>query len=493
MKKWVLIILSTMLLFSVKNCYANDSNIIVDTYRNEKFVVEFSIGSEKVYGFTTTLDYDSSKFKLSNCTAHNDYEITTYQNNIVVESIKSQNNVKAATCYFEILDSKETDYKVKNINTGNYNEVKSSKDIEMKVLGNKTPTQVENIPDTAEGIGMAYILLGCAFTVCGGVIIFLLFNKKYSILCSLLIGIFLLIPGRVEAAKDKVNLSVDDLNGARYILLGKEESNLDYDFDGDEKITINDLVITKVDLNDLQVSFNVQGNKGETSYSNLSVGFKVNSTSDIKSLDYCLKLENDTCNYSNIKISTPQKNYYSSYFNFNSVGNLKRKMCVRVTNTKNVSREVCSSEYLVDSTKPTISFDTSVASEINGCENISSYISNNTSKFFKISFGFSGGRILNYNIIKQDGAVEFDSYSVQINVLGKNGLTSTSSRQIRCNKRIAFVGSNLTSTETNYTSYFSVSPMIKTEKLVQYLSPTKLNVIETANNDYVIVTALIDN
>ena len=59
MKKWVLIILSTLLLFNVKNCYANDSNIIVDTYRNEKFVVEFSIGSEKVYGFTTTLDYDS--------------------------------------------------------------------------------------------------------------------------------------------------------------------------------------------------------------------------------------------------------------------------------------------------------------------------------------------------------------------------------------------------------------------------------------------------
>lgn len=183
MKKWLLIILSTILLFSVKNCYANDSNIKIDTYRNENFVVEFSIGDEKVYGFTTTLEYDSNKFKLSNCTAHNGYEISTYQNNIVVESITAKKNVKAATCYFEILNTKETSLAIKNINTGNYNEVSVEEDMQLKVLGNKTPTQVENIPDTAEGIGMGYIFFGCTLTLCGGVIIFLLFNKKYGILC----------------------------------------------------------------------------------------------------------------------------------------------------------------------------------------------------------------------------------------------------------------------------------------------------------------------
>ena len=278
MKKWLLIILSTILLFSVKNCYANDSNIKIDTYRNKNFVVEFSIGSEKIYGFTTTLEYDSNKLKLTNCTAHNGYEISTYQNNIVVESVKKQNNVKVTTCYFEILDAKETSFAVKNINTGNYDEVKTIKDIEMKVLGNKTPTQVENIPDTAEGIGMGYIFLGCTLTLCGGVIIFLLFNKKYSILCSIVIALCLVVPGRVDAAKDKINLSKEDMNSSRNILLGKEESNLDYDFDGDKMVTINDLIITKVDLSKLDISFVPYGNRGETAYSNLSVGFRVNST-----------------------------------------------------------------------------------------------------------------------------------------------------------------------------------------------------------------------
>lgn len=491
MKKWVLIILSTMLLFSVKNCYANDSNIIVDTYRNEKFVVEFSIGSEKVYGFTTTLDYDSSKFKLSNCTAHNDYEITTYQNNIVVESIKSQNNVKAATCYFEILDSKETDFKVKNINTGNYNEVKSSKDIEMKVLGNKTPTQVENIPDTAEGIGMAYILLGCAFTVCGGVIIFLLFNKKYSILCSLLIGIFLLIPGRVEAAKDKVNLSVDDLNGARYILLGKEESNLDYDFDGDEKITINDLVITKVDLSRLDISFFPSGQRGVSSFASLLMNYKINSTSKLESVEYCVKTDGQSCSYQKVDTSLTTSNL-SKYITFGYVGNSRQSMCVKASNSEGLTRNVCSAGYYVDPTPPTIVDKSSSISVINGCYLFNS-LRNDYQKYFSTTYGFSGGNF-KLNGVSKSSSSGSETHTLYVTATGNNGLVKNYDKSFKCNKVVTFIGDNLMNSSGGGLKGISLGSAVINNGLLRYNNSyssiiSSINTVSASAYDNVVITA----
>lgn len=467
MKKWLLVILSIMLLFSVKNCYANESNIKIDTYRNENFVVEFSIGDEKVYGFTTTLEYDSNKFKLNNCTAHNGYEISTYQNNIVVESITAKKNVKAATCYFEILDSKETTLTIKNINTGNYDEVSVEKDMQLKVLGNKTPTQVENIPDTAEGIGMGYILLGCTLTICGGVIIFLLFNKKYSILCSIAIALCLAIPGRVDAAKDKINLSESDLSGARNILLGKEESNLDYDFDGDEKITINDLVITKVDLSKLQVTFVPSGTYGKTAYYNLSIQYKINSTSQIENVEYCVKSTVQACNYQKVN-KTFTNSYLSELREIGPIGNAKQQMCVKATNKDGLTRNVCSTGYLVDPTVPSISLNASVSNVITGCYNIESNLRNSFNSHFKTTFGFSGGELKLNGVTKtSSGSGGYEIYRINVKAMGNNGTASSSSKEIKCNKKVAFVGDNLSSTSSGGLKNISLGPaIIDTTKLM---------------------------
>ena len=457
MKKWLLIILSTILLFSVKNCYANDSNIKVDTYRNENFVVEFSIGDEKVYGFTTTLEYDSNKFKLSNCTAHNGYEISTYQNNIVVESITAKKNVKAATCYFEILDTKETSLAIKNINTGNYNEVSAEKDMQLKVLGNKTPTQVENIPDTAEGIGMGYIFFGCTLTLCGGVIIFLLFNKKYGILCSIVIALCLAIPGRVDAAKDKINLSEEDLSGARNILLGKEESNLDYDFDGDEKITINDLVITKVDLSRLQVSFISSGSHGKTSYYNLSMKYKIDSSSQLENVEFCVKSVDQACNYQKVN-KTFTSSYVSELRTFGAIGNTKQQMCVKTTNKEGLTRNVCSNGYLVDPTRPSIT-SSSESSEVTGCYTVSTLMKNRYKAYFTPSYGFSGGDLELNSVYKASAVPGLEYYNVNVRAVGNNGSFINYSRSIKCKKKVTFVGDNLSLDSIGLRS-ISLSPAV---------------------------------
>ncbi len=496
MKKWVLMILSTMLLFSVKNCYANDSNIKVDTYRNENFVVEFSIGDDKVYGFTTTLDFDSSKFKLTNCTAHNGYEISTHEKNIVVESITAKKNVKAATCYFEILDTKETSLAIKNINTGNYDEVSVEKDMQLKVLGNKTPTQVENIPDTAEGIGMGYILLGCTLTICGGVIIFLLFNKKYSILCSIAIALCLAIPGRVDAAKDKINLSEEDLSGARDILLGKEDSNLDYDFDGDEKITINDLVITKVDLSRLQVSFIPSGSHGKTAYTDLSMKYKIDSTSQIENVEYCAKSISQTCNYQKVN-KTFTNSYLSEPRTFTQIGNIKQQMCVKVTNKEGLTRNVCSTGYLVDQTMPSISSNSSKSNTINGCYNFYGNLRNEKDSYFTGHFGFSGGSTSATIASGSNNGFGFVEYTLNGTATGNNGKVSSTSRLVRCYKKIAFVGDSLMDNSvSNYTQSLTVSPMIKNIKLVNNLSDLNISSVLTdisEQNDYVVATFAIRN
>lgn len=491
MKKWLLIILSTILLFSVKNCYANDSNIKIDTYRNENFVVEFSIGDEKVYGFTTTLEYDSNKFKLSNCTAHNGYEISTYQNNIVVESVSAKKNVKAATCYFEILDTKETSLAIKNINTGNYNEVSVEEDMQLKVLGNKTPTQVENIPDTAEGIGMGYIFFGCTLTLCGGVIIFLLFNKKYGILCSIVIALCLAIPGRVDAAKDKINLSEEDLSGARDILLGKEESNLDYDFDGDEKITINDLVITKVDLSRLQVTFIPSGTHGKTSYYNLSMKYKIDSSSQLENVEFCVKSVAQACNYQKVN-KTFTSSYVSELRTFGAIGNTKQQMCVKTTNKDGLTRNVCSNGYLVDPTKPSITLS-SESSEVTGCYAVSTLMKNRYKAYFTPSYGFSGGDLELNSVYKTSAVPGLEYYNVDVRAVGNNGSFINYSRSIKCRKKVAFVGDNLSLSSSEGLKNISLSPATIDTSGLSYNLPytniiSRMNSLSASSYDKVVIT-----
>lgn len=78
-----------MLFCFIPNGYAEESNIIIESVKEEgKLTMDFSSGSSASYGFSTKLEYDDKKMDLVNCTGHNGFDVTYNENYIVVEKVR---------------------------------------------------------------------------------------------------------------------------------------------------------------------------------------------------------------------------------------------------------------------------------------------------------------------------------------------------------------------------------------------------------------------
>ena len=204
--------------------------------------------------------------------------------------------------------------------------------------------------------------------------------------------------------------------------------------------------------------------------------------------------ENETCSYTTKNILGIQKSYISESFDFPYIGNVKRQMCVKVSNKEGLTRNVCSSNYLVDSVSPKISLNTSGNEILNGCYNAVNIIKNNYSTYFKVTYGFSGGKEV-YGAVSKTGSYRgYDEYGINVTAVGNNGLKYNFGREIRCNKSVAFVGDSLSKGTANEgLKSISLSPATVNVDGLGYMVPYPqiINRINSTSLSYdkVIITA----
>ena len=292
MKK-LLIYFILAVLFFVPNCYAAEDNIIIESIKKkDSLVVDFLVSSKTSYGFSTKLEYDSSKMKLNSCVAYEGFEITYNKNYIVVENINGTSGKKIATCKFDLIKDSDTEIKVKNIISSDYKKAVDSGAVQLKLSQGTEEVIIKDIPNTAAGATTFYIVFGLVCVSVGVYLIVKFMNKNFfEFICMFL---FLIIPFSTYAEIDKSNLSSVDLSNIRKMLLNEKSVDTELDVDGDKKITINDLVITKIDLHAISVDFEVLSDSVRNSaaksnvYLSLKQKFSVTSASDIESVKYCV-------------------------------------------------------------------------------------------------------------------------------------------------------------------------------------------------------------
>lgn len=241
--------------FNINYCYAEKKHINSNvTNDGDKLYLKITNNNTKVYGLLTSFEYDKNNLKFEKCTS-DFYNVTVEKDMLLLESTKGKANTTIASCEFKILKKESSiSLKLNDISLSDSENVIYNENILMnsEIVVEKNDDII--VEEPKEGTGNVqenpitsgkYIIL-LVIISCGLLISTIFINKKYKIF-SFIVFLVLFSYPILAFANNKV--TVELITEIRNVLL-KKSTNSDngLDIDKDNKITINDLIVSLIKL-----------------------------------------------------------------------------------------------------------------------------------------------------------------------------------------------------------------------------------------------------
>lgn len=448
MKKINLNLLTAIIfsLFFSSNVYAETNNINLTSEVKDKNLIVSINSTEKIHGLIAKLSFENESLSLDNCLSDNKNVTFNSNNNILlIDSIEPIDG-KILKCNF--IFSKEKNYTIgledisisKNLKLENIQN--KSTNIQAKFV--KSSNQVNFSYDADDnsnpktGSRLIYIILILIFSILIFIISLRLLRKNKQVKVVLL---FLIIfPFSVYALKGDTNsddnINDIDIKNIRNYLLGIESNKIkiaNVDFDQDNKLTINDLILTRIESAKPQIIFSEEKVEGTSKYYiSATRKVKITSNSEITSAKYCIATSNDCTPSVNAEL---ENNNFEVKFsnNLNS-----QYICVTVTNKDKYEKNLCDTKkYFVDNETPTISTKSSIVK-------IDSDTNYNLKDNINVSYGVSSGEL---ECSSKEGLIIGDN-SIHCIAKGNNGTNASTDYTIKksttYNKTAIFFGDSIT-------------------------------------------------
>lgn len=428
--------------FGMVLCYASEENIYVEkNIENNYFIINFVAGNDPVNGIQADIIYNLDNLSFFSCEGNSDYEVNVNNNKIVIESLIGHNNTVMATCKYKVLNKTLISMDINNIKSSDSKIINTYQDINLKE--ELTPTDISNSNENkqTDNYNIFKVMVCCILMLIFVIIsIFLIFYFKKK-LKVVLFMIVLLVPISI-LADDKVSSkrTIIDVDNIRDYLLGKKnltEQELQiYDYDSDSKITINDLIKAKIDINLPNISYTGEEISKKGEYATKVVrNINVSSISDIVSLKYCITTKGSCVPNNNYQFNGNQVKMNIKFEN----NKQKQRICVEAVNKLGFKYNLCDSKtYLIDDTLPTISLKSNKIfidsdTNYNAINNIKKY-----------TFGVGGGNLKCTNT----DSLKIGTNKIICTAKGNNGLEASSQfdiiRSTTYNKTAVFFGDSIT-------------------------------------------------
>lgn len=346
-----------------------------------------------------------------------------------------------ATCKYKILNKTLISMDINNIKSSNSKILNTYQDIHLEE--ELTPIDISNSNENKqnENYGI-FKVVGCCILVLIFVtisIFLILYSKKK--LNVILFMLVLLVPISILADDNASKKStIIDVDNIRDYLLGEkiltEEELQIYDYDSDSKVTINDLIKAKIDVNLPNISYSGEDVSKKGEYATKVVrNINVSSISDIVSLKYCITTKNSCVPDNNYQFKGNQVSMNIKFEN----NKQKQKICVEAVNKLGFKYNLCDSKtYLIDDTLPTIYLKSNKIL----IDSDTSYNAINNIK--KYTFGVGGG---NLKCTSTD-SLKIGTNKIICTAKGNNGLEASSQFNIikstTYNKTAVFFGDSIT-------------------------------------------------
>lgn len=428
--------------FGMVLCYASEENIYVEkNIENNYFIINFVAGNDPVNGIQADIIYNLDNLSFFSCEGNSDYEVNVNNNKIVIESLIGHNNTVMATCKYKVLNKTLISMDINNIKSSDSKIINTYQDINLKE--ELTPTDISNSNENkqTDNYNIFKVMVCCILMLIFVIIsIFLIFYFKKK-LKVVLFMIVLLVPISI-LADDKVSSkrTIIDVDNIRDYLLGKKnltEQELQiYDYDSDSKITINDLIKAKIDINLPNISYTGEEISKKGEYATKVVrNINVSSISDIVSLKYCITTKGSCVPNNNYQFNGNQVKMNIKFEN----NKQKQRICVEAVNKLGFKYNLCDSKtYLIDDTLPTISLKSNKIfidsdTNYNAINNIKKY-----------TFGVGGGNLKCTNT----DSLKIGTNKIICTAKGNNGLEASSQfdiiRSTTYNKTAVFFEDSIT-------------------------------------------------
>lgn len=416
-----LLVMIVMLFLGVDVCKAQDSYIessIVDGKDEITLIVSIKEGTD-IYGFLGNFNYDQEKLVLNSCDSDN-FDITLENGMLLAESIKGYNNTTLVTCDFSIVKSGSIEpLSITDITLSNKEMVLNNEDIVMNISNQMDVEVIEPSVDTEitnPPTGVNVVLIVIVIVIILALVLLFFVNKKYKLFLFIVTLGVVLYPISIWAVDANLDVTRDEISEIRDILLKRslDNSNNKYDYDKDNKLTINDLIVSLIEFNTPNISYNSEEVKGTGSYyTSASRVIKVDSESEIKTILYCVTTSGEC---------TPNKQYEYNNDNLVKIGftdNAKsQKICISVENELGFERTLCDSKsYNVDSKVPVITVK-------NKSVSIESGTDYDAKTNVAATYGVGGGSI------SCDTKLNVGTNTAKCVATGNNGLTASASFEI---------------------------------------------------------------
>ena len=428
----IIMILLYFLFCNINICNAEEktvSYIETSILKNEK-EMELNVkinSTEDIYGFLGNINYDNKKLELKNCQSDN-YDITVKDNMVLGESVVGYKDKILAKCIFNIKEEVSLEViSIIDITLSNGEKVLNNEDVSIN-FNNYTYEETSPSPDGGitnpqtgdkKYILMIFFIITIIIVITLSIVMIKI-KKKYKIFIIPLI--ILLFPITILALEKNLNITKEQLSQIRNILLSKNsnEDSGKYDYDQDNKLTINDLIISLVDYKSPDISFDSESSIGTNEYkTEVTRIIKLESINKITDVVYCTT-ENEDC--------IPDKDY--QYNNENEIkikfgdSSKEQRICIKVKNELSLERTICDTEsYKVDSVTPQIT----VKQQTISIGEDETYDPQNN---ITVTYGKSGGEV------KCSGDIALGTNKIECSAIGKNGLTKDISFAVTVNKTL---------------------------------------------------------
>ncbi len=398
----------------------------------EKDEIDLYIKSKKaeIFGLVSTFGYDDSKILFDTCTPFNDFEFSKNENNIVFESDIRHENELIGICNFKKINNDNFEISMQRLSLSTSDGFVQNNTIsingENKVVysvydgGALDDTAViaadEDFSDDSTEI-LKRVLIGIIIvTIIAIIAIGLVFLFKNEDAIKILKGFFIFAIALLPVL-GSVYATIEDVDKIRsFLLLETTSKNGLKDFDNDRRITINDLILGKIDSLKPSIEFTdeeVTMEEDNASYATEATRIiKVKSNYKVSSAEYCMTDRTECTPTTATSVSN--KNEIILAFTDNVA---PQRLCVKVTNVRGYSATKCDDKtYLVDSEAPKLS----VKNEniiVRSFDDYTDYENN-----VNVQHGVSGIKSLSCIELQDETAT--DSKTVDCIATGNNGLST---------------------------------------------------------------------
>ncbi|MEE3343114.1 MAG: SGNH/GDSL hydrolase family protein [Bacilli bacterium] len=402
----------------------------------------------KIYGIVG--DYVNNRsLKIVDCIS-NDFEISKEDNRILFESVKGIEKGTIGICKFEKINDDIGYFYFNNITSSNKTKEIYYNNIQLKItepkindiIYNKINKYVNNSKNNST-INKIIITIVTITVVILLILLYIILTKnkkkkRHKIKKKIAALLLLLLPLNTFAITQP-QFDDKDLDKIRSSILNNTKLNNDdlikLDLDKDNKITINDLIITKIEYNMPIINIkdvNINKKDNYKYYSNVNKEIEITSISNLKELKYCFTTS-DYC----------EPNIDYNYQDNKTLMNIKfesnkeaQKLCIKASNDYDLESTECENKtYLVDLQKPITKLK---RSQVIISEDDKFDLNSN----LEAQYGVSGGTH------KCEGQTKLGSNNIKCTAIGNNGLiTETNYELIKSttyNKKAIFFGDSIT-------------------------------------------------